>query len=239
MFKPVERGKRNFELIIEQLQDLFSNGSIKPGDRIQPERELAEILQVSRTSIREALKILEALDLVQVKPGEGTFLKKPTISGIVTTLAMFLTEESGTSANLFETRTLLESGIARLAATRRTEEDLAEMEHFYHVIMHSNQVEEFIQGDIGFHSSVMKAAKNPTLYSFSSLVSELMKYGIRKNHTVLFFEAGAKEISAQQHYDIFCAIQQKDPEKAYKAMYNHLEYTASQAIKIQAAKKVN
>jgi len=233
MYKPVEKSKRNHELVIDQLQTLISNGSLKPGDRILAERELAELLNVSRTSIREALRILEALDLVYVKPGEGTFLKKPTMSGIITPLSIFMQEDNATHANLFETRTLLESGIARLAAERRTNEDLIEMERYCQLIQQSKLLEEVIEADIGFHTSVIAASKNPTLYSFASLISELMKHGVRKTRQTLFQEPDANEISAQQHFEIFHAIREQDPDAAYKAMFYHLEYTAKKSITVQ------
>lgn len=233
VFKPVERGKRNYELVIEQLQQLIAGGQIKPGDRIPPERELSDMLRVSRTSIREALKILEALDLVFVRAGEGTFLKKPSISGIITPIAMFLQEESDTHENLFETRTLLESGIARLAALRRTEQELEIIEQACHQIKNSTVLEEVIAADIHFHSSVILASKNPTLFSFASLISELIKHGVRKTREVLFIEPGANEISAAQHFDIYDAIRDQDPDRAYRAMYTHLEYTASSTAAVQ------
>ncbi|MCM3569345.1 FadR/GntR family transcriptional regulator [Neobacillus mesonae] len=95
MYKPVEKGKRNYELVIEQLHLLIAEEKIKPGDLILPERKLAEQLNVSRTSVREALRILEALDVVFVKPGEGTFLKKPTMNGIIAPFADVFTGRYG------------------------------------------------------------------------------------------------------------------------------------------------
>lgn len=233
MYKPVEKSKRNYELVIDQLKTLILNGSLKPGDRLLPERELSEMLNVSRTSIREALKILEALDLVYVKPGGGTYLKKPTISGIITPLSIFMQDDSSTYTSLFETRTLLESGTARLAAERRTAEDLQEIELCCHLIQGSTELEDVIEADIRFHSSITLAAKNPTLYAFASLISELIKHGVRKTRETLFREPDANEISAKQHFDIFFAIRDRDPEAAYKAMFYHLEYTANQSITVQ------
>jgi GntR family transcriptional repressor for pyruvate dehydrogenase complex len=233
VYKPVEKSKRNHEMVIDQLKTLILKGSLKPGDRLLPERELSELLNVSRTSIREALKILEALDLVYVKPGEGTYLKKPTMSGIITPLSIFMQEDSSTNTNLFETRTLLESGIARLAAERRTDEDLQEMELCCHLIQDSKQLEDVIDADIRFHSRVTAASKNPTLHSFASLISELIKHGVRKTRETLFTEPEANEISAKQHFDIYNAIRDRDPDAAYKAMFYHLEYTANQSIMVQ------
>jgi len=235
LYKPVEKSKRNYEMVIDQLKTLILNGSLKPGDRLLPERELSEMLNVSRTSIREALKILEALDLVYVKPGGGTFLKKPTISGIITPLSIFMQEDS-TYTSLFETRTLLESGIARLAAERRTAEDLAEIELCCHLIADSQSLEDVIEADIRFHSSITSAAKNSTLHSFSSLISELIKHGVRKTRETLFSEPEANEISAKQHFDIFYAIRDRDSEAAYKSMFHHLEYTANKSITVQNRK---
>jgi GntR family transcriptional regulator, transcriptional repressor for pyruvate dehydrogenase complex len=237
MFKPVEKGKRNYELVIEQLHLLIADGRLKPGDLILPERKLAEELNVSRTSVREALRILEALDVVYVKPGEGTFLKKPTMNGIIAPLLMFLQEDTESHSNLFETRTLLESGIARLAALRRTEEDLQEIGKYAYEIKETDDLEKVIQADINFHASVLKAAKNPTLTSFITIVQELMKHGIRKTRNILFTEPGENEISANYHIKIFHAIRDQDADAAYDAMYEHLEYTSNRSIVIQNQQK--
>ncbi|MEW9673641.1 FadR/GntR family transcriptional regulator [Ammoniphilus sp. 3BR4] len=230
MYKSVKKSKRNFELVLEQIQFLIISGALKPGDRLMPERELAEQLNVSRTSIREALRILEALDIVWVKPGEGTVIKKPTLQGFISPMALFLQEDSESHSNLFETRMLLEAGIARLAATRRGDGDLQQMARYCGLIQDSTDLEEVIQADIGFHTIIFQAAKNPTLTSFARLVGELMKHGIRKTREALFYEEGENEISSEQHWVIYQAILKRDPDAAYQAMYRHIEYTAEKSI---------
>ena len=89
IFKPIDN-KKNFELIIGQISDLMIEGRLKPGDRMIPERELAQILNVSRSSLREAFKVLEVMDLLEMKPREGTFLKEPSISSLMKLLPMML-----------------------------------------------------------------------------------------------------------------------------------------------------
>lgn len=230
MYQPVKKSKRNFELVLEQVQSLIISGALKPGDRLMPERELAEKLKVSRTSIREALRILEALDIVWVKPGEGTVIKKPTLQGFISPMALFLQEDSESHSNLFETRMLFEAGIARLAAIRRGEEDLQKMAKYCSQIQDSTDMEEVIRADISFHTSIFHAAKNPALTSFASLIGELMKHGIRKTREALFYEEGENEISAEQHRMIYQAIAKKDSDAAYHEMYRHIEYTAEKSI---------
>lgn len=150
---------------------------------------------------------------------------------------MFLQEDTDSHSNLFETRTLLESGIARLAALRRTEEDLEAIGRYAREIRETSDLEKVIQADIHFHDSVLKAAKNPALTSFITLVQELMKHGIRKTRKILFTEQGENEISANYHIKIYHAIRDQDPDAAYHAMYEHLEYTANKSIAIQNRQK--
>lgn len=236
MFEPLVKGKRNYELVIDQLQKLISKGELKFGNQLPSERQLAEKLNVSRTSIREALRVLEALNIVQVKSGEGTFLQRPDIGSMVSLIIMFL-QEDDENRNLFETRILLESGLARSAAIKRTDEDLAKIEKYCQQIIEGTNIKEVIQADYNFHDSIIKSANNQTLYSFYTLITELMKQGIEKTREMLFDKPRENEISAAQHVEIYQAIRDKNPEAAYQAMYHHLEYTSQKTIILQKQKQ--
>jgi len=218
---------------MEQIEELIKKGVLKPGDRLMSEREFAEQLQVSRTSIREAFRVIEALDIVEIRPGDGAVLKRPSINGSISPLAMFLNDNHESFQNIHETRTVLESGIAKLAAERRSEEDLERIEKAYFAIALSINKEDVIQADIAFHQSILAASKNPTLIYLGGSLLELIKYGIRETRDILFEKAGENEISANQHKKIFTAIRHQDGEEAYRCMYEHLDYTSKQSMKIK------
>jgi GntR family transcriptional regulator, transcriptional repressor for pyruvate dehydrogenase complex len=233
MYRPIEKKKRNFELVMDQIEGAIFNGALKPGDRLMSERDFAEKLKVSRTSIREAFRVIEALDVVEIRPGDGAILKRPSINGSITPLSLFLNDDNEAFQNIHETRMILESGIARLAAERRTKEELNQIEKNYLGIVQSTHIEDVIEADIAFHKSILEASKNPTLIYLGESLLELIEYGIRETREVLFEQVGENEISANQHKYIYEAIRDQQPEAAYHLMTEHLKYTTQKSLEIR------
>src|SRR5689334_607844 len=129
---PVELGPikstRIYEEIVRQVKQLIAEGRFKSGDRLPPERELAEKFVVSRTSVREALRALESLGLIDIRPGEGTFVREVSVESLVEPLALVMVSQREALAELFEARQMIEPALAALAARRATPEELHEME---------------------------------------------------------------------------------------------------------------
>src|SRR5262245_46615986 len=109
---------RIYEEIGRQVKQLIAEGRLKTGDRLPPERELAEKFVVSRTSVREALRALESLGLIEIRPGEGTFVRQVSVDALVGPLALMLPSQREAIGELFEARRVLEPAIAALAASR-------------------------------------------------------------------------------------------------------------------------
>src|SRR3989475_3438037 len=113
------KSTRIYEEIVRQVKQLIAEGRLKSGDRLPPERELAEKFVVSRTSVREALRALESLGLIEIRAGEGTFVREMSVDELVGPLALVLTSQREAIGELFEARRGLEPAIAALAAGRR------------------------------------------------------------------------------------------------------------------------
>jgi len=122
------KSTRIYEEIVRQVKQMIAEGRLKSGDQLPPERDLAEKFVVSRTSVREALRALESLGLVEIRPGEGTFIREVSVEALIEPLALVMASQRGAIAELFEARRLLEPAIAALAAGRATPEELSEME---------------------------------------------------------------------------------------------------------------
>ena len=116
----VIKQKRVYEDIVGQVQALIQEGVLKPGDRLPPERELAERLRVSRSSLREAIRALELRGLVVSRPGAGTFVSTESVETILSVIAASINGSGGYLSDIFEVRHLLEPKIAALAAERWT-----------------------------------------------------------------------------------------------------------------------
>src|SRR2546430_9607739 len=122
------KSTRISEAIVRQVKAMIAEGRLKSGDQLPPERDLAQKFVVSRTSVREALRALESLGLIEIRPGEGTFVRGVSVESLIEPLALAMLSHREAIGELFEARRLLDPAIAALAARRATPEELAEME---------------------------------------------------------------------------------------------------------------
>src|SRR2546427_9450483 len=122
------KSTRIYQEIVRQVKAMIAEGRLKSGDQLPPERDRAEKFVVSRTSVREALRALESLGLVEIRPGEGTFVREVSVEALIEPLAMVMFSQREAIGELFEARRLLEPAIAALAARRATPEEIHEME---------------------------------------------------------------------------------------------------------------
>src|SRR5882724_5447626 len=122
------RSTRIYEEIVRQVKQLIGEGRLKSGDRLPPERDLAEKFMVSRTSVREALRALQSRGLIEIRAGEGTFVRDISVETLIEPLALVILPHREAVGELFEARRLLEPAIAALAARRATREEIQEME---------------------------------------------------------------------------------------------------------------
>src|SRR5918996_1817379 len=122
------KSTRIYEEIVRQIKAMIAEGRLKSGDQLPPERDLAEKFLVSRTSVREALRALESVGLIDIRPGEGTFVREVSVDALVEPLALVLLAQRAMIEELFEARRLLEPAIAGLAARRASKDEIQEME---------------------------------------------------------------------------------------------------------------
>src|SRR5437867_8832817 len=122
------KSTRIYEEIVRQVKQMIAEGRLKSGDRLPPERDLAEKFVVSRSSVREALRALESLGLVEIRPGEGTFVREVSVESLIEPLALMMFSQRGALAELFGAWCLLEPGLAALAESRATLGEVSELE---------------------------------------------------------------------------------------------------------------
>jgi GntR family transcriptional repressor for pyruvate dehydrogenase complex len=217
----VVRTSRLYEQIVQQIEESVLNGSLKPGDQLPAERELAQRLGVSRTAVREAVKTLREKGLVEAYSGRGTFITNGTTQAARQSfdLMVKIGQQEG-SPHLAELRLILEPGIAALAAGRAKGEDLAAM-HDAVAVMDRSQKDPgaYIEADLDFHLALAEAAANPLILSLiDSIVGLLREQRIR-----IFNVEGGPQRGQYHHKRILEAIERRDPEMARSAMRAHLE----------------
>jgi len=228
LFKPIKQ-KRIYEEILEQIQQLVSEGTLKSGNRLISEREMAERLQVSRASVREAFSALDMLGILESRPGEGTFIRSVPRESALKPLALVVMLYNERKLDIMEVRMILEAESAALAAQRATEEDLAKISGCLNRLeqdFFNDRLGE--TSDAGFHLAIAEATENMVLAWFMNTVSDLLKATMRYSRQRLFENPGNKETLLLQHKKIFAAILRRDSPGAREAMMEHLKFVYDQ-----------
>ena len=219
---------RLYEKIVEQIQTLFTQGKLRPGDKLPPERELAEMFGVSRTAVRDAVNTLREKGLVHVVSGKGTFITDVIVNSSVLmrdSLGLIVKADLDTGlAELIQVRAIMEPEIAALAAERATAEDLqlmqqavAEMDAL--LAEADLDVERFVEADLKFHQALAAATQ-------ITLVSVLLRPIVdlfREQLELMGPIAGAQERGQYHHKHILEAVQRRDLAAARQAMVAHLQ----------------
>src|SRR5919197_3440718 len=218
------KSTRIYEEIVRQVKAMIADGKLKGGDRLPPERDLAEKFVVSRTSVREALRALESLGLVEIRPGEGTFVRQVSIESLVEPLALLMVSQREAIGELFEARRLLEPSLAALAAARATPEDIQEMERIL-----EEQAKEVAAGRTGlaqdaqFHAAIGAAAHNGAITRIAHAIMDLLTQSREESLNT----PGRRQRSHQDHRRILVAIRARDEHGARQAMLEHLDAVES------------
>jgi GntR family transcriptional repressor for pyruvate dehydrogenase complex len=209
--------------VVNEIQRVIVNGQLEPGEKLPPERELADELGVSRTVIREAVRILVVKGLLETKPGVGTIVRQVTRDQIVEPLSLLLqTQEGGISIeHLHQVRRMLEVEIAGLAALRAAEEDIAELEQVLAEMEAVRDIPEaFAAKDADFHQGLARTTHNPLLIILLDSIRDLMQ----EVRLLVTRHPGLREQVMPDHRNILEQVAARDPEGARQAMEAHLEH---------------
>jgi GntR family transcriptional regulator, transcriptional repressor for pyruvate dehydrogenase complex len=227
------KSKRTTEIILEQIKTLIINGQLAPGDRLLTEHELAERFQVSRTSVREALAALSLTGILEIRQGEGIFVKASPSNAVIEPLSFILLLEKGKLQNILEVRKALEVEAVGLAAQRRDDEDLAALKELIEQmeadLPEAKRSEEL---DLKFHLALAKASKNPLLDRLMNTVQEIMSQTLQVTRALwLSSTAGTTQRLFEEHRNIFLMIVEQNSEMARQLTYDHLQKVELELVK--------
>ncbi|MBC7189473.1 FadR family transcriptional regulator [Candidatus Aerophobetes bacterium] len=224
-FRPVQK-RRIYQEIIEQIQSMIERGELKPGHKLPSERELAEICRVSRPAVREALSALEIMKVIEIRPGEGTFIRNTRKVCLQKSLSFLKNQTS--PFEVLQARKVVESGIAKIAACEAKEEDLVLMEKLVEKMKKViDEHEKLLDLDYKLHVAIAEATHNPILREIGEYLAKTMKQELwhilcEKNLKI----PGRAERYVAEHQSIHQAIKEKDQDKAYRLMIEHIEGVA-------------
>lgn len=222
-FEPIKTNKV-YEQVIQQIKDMIYRGDIRRGDKLPSERVLKDQLGVSRASIREAFSALEMIGLIESRPGEGTFIRESADKNLLEPLSLALLLEDDVAGELLELRRVLEVDCVRLAAERRSQEDVNVLDEIVKKMeIRTGFEEDSINLDRDFHYSIAKASKNKVLYYVMISIMGAMDFHIKHTRTNLVSRPDTMNEFTAQHRQIFSAIKKQDPKLSMQEMKNHLE----------------
>jgi len=222
MTEPIQRRKL-FQQVLDRLMARIRSGDIPPGGQLPSERELMEEYGVGRPAVREALQALERSGIVEIAHGERARVVVPTADRLIGQIAggamHLLRSQPDSLEHLKDARLFLETGMARLAAERATEEDIARLR--LAVARHRaslNDLEKFIELDMHFHRELATVSGNPI---FPSIVEALFRWA-GEYYQAMVRAPGVEDLTLAEHDRIVDAIAQHQPEAAAEAMRAHL-----------------
>ncbi|MDB9779385.1 FadR family transcriptional regulator [Flavobacteriaceae bacterium] len=207
--------------IISSIKDLINFKNLEPGEKLPSERMLSEKFNVSRGNLRDALQTLEYYGLVKSIPQSGTFVTEIGITALNGMIDDILSLPAPSFKELVEARIFLELKGVKLAAIRRTTDDLIRLENA--LAAYSDKVnasEDAVQEDLLFHLAIARASGNSTLNTFMLKITPEIINNFEKHHVC---DKDTAFIGIQEHNDIIDAIRSQDPDAARRAMKKHFK----------------
>ena len=206
----------------DKLAERILSGELPEQSLLPTEREFAQEMGVSRTVVREAIKLLESRGLVRIERGRGTIVQQAHAGPVAESLGLLLRRRGHVLQDLIELRKILEGELAGLAAERRTEADLREMESALVAMEASpNSPAGYVDADVAFHDTIFRAAQNPVILLVLEPLGELL----RESRLRSFAGARMVRMRIRQHSAILAAIRAGDAAAARDAMRQHIQDT--------------
>jgi GntR family transcriptional repressor for pyruvate dehydrogenase complex len=222
IFTPIKK-TRIAEEVADRIRVLMLEGTFPPVEPLPSERHLAERFGVSRGSIRDALRTLETIGLVETRHGQGTFPLELSVDRLVAPLASVMSYRVDLQDELLDVRRMFEPAVARVAALRASEEDLAELQS----ILDAQRVklkagQSAISEDTAFHAILARATRNRVVMSIMATLNDLLV----ESRTNSLLQKGRPSRSMDGHEAVVVALRRRDAEGASQAMYNHIDQIA-------------
>lgn len=222
------------DTIIETFKQALINGELKPGQKLPSEAELVQQFGVGRSAIREAMKVLQALGVIRIQQGNGTYIVDKPSPMMLSPLVFAVMLESGMSNELVELRRLMEIGYCELAAQNATDDDWDRIEAAAHA--HADyagqpdpDVERLARLDLEFHRSILDASHNALVIRLGHAIEELFFASMRNTYIAV---ADNLEKSVRFHQEIISAIRANDPVKIDQAIEGSLIYWREEVKKL-------
>jgi GntR family transcriptional repressor for pyruvate dehydrogenase complex len=209
--------------VVVRLCEMIREGRLRPGERLPSERDLAEQLQVGRSSVREALRVLEVSGIISSRRGSGAYLRELDQHDVISPLALLLDATGDIVGDLWEVRIMFEPSLAARAALRATDAELDALEQLVTaqepLFANPDLLEDSLAADREFHIAIAAASRNQVAVRVVQMLKQVLHESRRH-----FGASGERRWQAYEHHiDIMRAIRAREPHAAYDGMLRHLQ----------------
>ena len=238
-FRPVQPEKLS-SAVIRQIEQLILRGILRPGERLPPERELAERMNVSRPSLRDAISTLQDSGLLTARPGAGIFVADVLGSAFAPALTELFARHDEAVFDYLSFRRDLEGLAAERAARLASDTDLAVVNTVFEKMLAAHpkrNSDEEARLDAQFHMAITEASHNVVMLHMMRSMYQLLRDGVFYNRQVMFKQRTTRQVLLDQHRAINDALQGRDPEAARAAVHTHLDYVEQALLDQQRGEK--
>ncbi|WP_248305286.1 FCD domain-containing protein [Devosia sp. 1566] len=215
---------KGYEKVFAFVRDQLLSGQLKTGDRLLPERELATRLGVSRPVIREVLRGLAAIGVIDIRHGSGSVVRQPGFAELGDLFTMMLVQQAEVVEDVMEARIAIERQAIRLACSRATPADLQALRQAL------QRIEETVddpliggEADFAFHAALIAAAHSPTLASLHAAIALLLRRSHFQRRARITDQAGIEVYLIEHHRDLLAAVVARDADGADRLLMHHFE----------------
>jgi GntR family transcriptional repressor for pyruvate dehydrogenase complex len=227
------------DVLVNDLRERILRGEFAEGTALPTERELVTQTRMSRTTVREALRILEVQDLVRLRAGRagGAFVQRPGKESVASSISLLIRGRHIRLAAVLETREAIEPVCAQLAALHRTDEDLDALKEANKPIADPNStLADFLQANVAWHVAVATATHNELIAAFMTALSRAI-YSSTENES--FIDAEVRRITARAHHSITAAIEKRDVAAAVRRMTRHVHMYAAAVAQVDQRTEIS
>ncbi len=229
LIQPIKK-TRIAEEVADRIRMLILDGTFPAGQPMPSERLLRERFGVSRGSIRDALRVLETIGLLETRHGQGTFPKELTVDRLVAPLASVMTYRQDLQDELMDVRRMFEPAVARAAAARATDEDFADLQRILDTQRRKLKTGgSAIVEDTAFHAALARSTRNRVVMRIMATLNDLLV----ESRALSLKQKGRPERSVEGHEAVVAALRCRNAEGAARAMYKHID----QIAKLQTARR--
>ena len=209
--------------IVDQVKQNIASGNLKKGDKLPSERQMSEMFGLSRATIREAIKALNTLGIIECSHGSGNYISSNLSNSLTEPLSIMFMLEGGHPGHTLELRRAIEFAAAGSAARNIEETELARLRALCDCIEASTDENEKARYDFQFHREIARASGNPLLIVLLNAVETLISEHVHDARASILKDSSKEDIINRQHRDIVDALSRSSPEEAEKAALAHME----------------